>query len=162
MSKRRNSNPADSFIKLRGCFNIDLRDADGNVLDSRKALNTVTTRGRREVLDIIRTGGSTNLFGWMAIGTGTSSAPSTADTLLQNEYTRKAIGTFTTTNLTSSTPSWDAISSWATNEGNTTVGEVGLFNSSGAATQTLLARATFSTINKTTSNTLTITYTISN
>lgn len=151
----------NDFFQLRGCYRGHLRDAQGNPLIEFGNDNTVVTRGRREVLNIIRTGGNTDLFGYMAVGTSTT-APATGDTLLGSEIDRNAIGTFDTTNLTSTTPSWAAVASWNTNEANTTLGEVGLFNSSGANSQTLLARATFSTINKTTSNTLTITYTISN
>jgi hypothetical protein len=95
----------------------------------------------------------------MAIGQSTSSL-GTDDTALVDEQDRKTIGTYTTTNLTSNPPSWAAQTSWATDEANTTLGEVGLFNSTSGGT--MLARATFSTIAKATTNTLSITYTVSN
>jgi len=161
VNKKKSGVEAGSFFNLRGCFKGHLRDAQGRPLSYFKSDNTVATVGRREVLDLIITGGSTDLFGWMAVGTSTT-APATGDTHLGSEVDRNAIGTFDTTNLTSSTPNWDAVASWNTNEANTTLGEVGIFNSSGADSQTILAHATFSTIDKTTSNTLTITYTISN
>ena len=44
----------------------------------------------------------------------------------------------------------------ATNQANTTLGEAGIFNASGANVQTMLSHVTFATINKTTSNTLAI------
>ncbi len=94
----------------------------------------------------------------MAIGSGTI-APTTANTALGNEVTRKAIGTFATANLAANPPSFDSITSFATNEANTTLGEVGLFNSNSGGT--MLARATFASFVKATSNTLSITYTIS-
>jgi hypothetical protein len=150
----------EDFVKMRGFIEITLRDLAGNVLEVKKE-NTIVTAGRRWVLQqicssVINTAQS---ISYMAIGTGTT-APATSDTALASEASRKAIGTFTTTNLTSNPPSWRAETSWATNEGNTTLGEVALLNSSSGGT--MLGRATFSTINKTTSNTLTISYTVSN
>jgi hypothetical protein len=163
MSKKKLSisSPADNILGLQGVFEVALRDCNGGVVEYHKAGNTVVTRGRREVLDIIRTGGNTKLFGWMAVGTDTT-APATGNTLLGSEIDRNAINSYDTTNLTSNPPSWQAQASWNTDEANTTLGEVGIFNTSSANTQTLLARATFSTINKTTSNTLAVSYTISN
>jgi hypothetical protein len=150
----------EDFVKMRGFIEITLRDLAGNVLDVKKE-NTIVTAGRRWVLQQICSSvmSTAQSISYMAIGTGTT-APATSDTALASEASRKAIGTFTTTNLTSNPPSWRAETSWATNEGNTTLGEVALLNSSSGGT--MLGRATFSTINKTTSNTLTISYTVSN
>lgn len=159
--KSRRRQAEDDVLHLRGAFEIALCDLNGNVIEKRGPFNTVTTRGRREVLDIIRSGGNTSLFGWMAVGTDTA-APATGDTLLGNESNRQSINSYDTANLTSTTPSWVAHASWDTDVANTTLGEVGIFNTSSANTQTLLARATFATIDKTTSNTLAISYTISN
>lgn len=149
-------------IKLRGFIEASLRDIHGNEVQRVTEHNVVVTAGRAWVLKQLE---STDIqtaqtVSYLAVGTGTSNAPATSDTTLQSENTRKAVGTFTTSNLTSNPPSWRAEVSFATNEANTTLGEVGLLNSSSGGT--LLARATFSTINKTTSNTLSISYTISN
>jgi len=149
-------------IQLRGSLEIVRKNAyNGQVVETRKVDNVVVTVGRRWVLEAIQSGNaaSAQVISNMAIGTSTS-APATSETALVNESTRKSIGTFTTTNLTSNPPSWRAEVTYATNEGNTTLGEVGLFNSSSGGT--MLSRATFSTIDKATSNTLTISYTISN
>lgn len=161
LTARRSKTAADDILHLRGAFEIYLMDVSGNVLAKRGPFNTVVTRGRREVLDIIRTGGGTKLFGWMAVGTSTA-APATGDTLLGSEVNRVSINSYDTTNLTSNPPSWQAQASWNTDVANTTLGEVGIFNTSSANTQTLLARATYATLDKTTSNTLAISYTISN
>jgi hypothetical protein len=149
-------------IKLRGCLEIALHNAQsGEIIDSQKFENTIVTAGRRWVLEQICSDLSTVNQSIQFIGVGTSTAaPATGNTALGGESARNAIGTFTTTGLTSSVPSWRAEVSFATNEANTTLAEVGLFNSS--ASGTMLGRATFSTINKTTSNTLTISYTVSN
>ena len=161
-------------LKLRGFIEFELKDAIrqeilrkgkvpvyDDVVEKGSNRNTVVTTGRRWVLQQIASSeiATAQSISYLAIGTGTA-APATSDSGLGSETTRKAIGTFTTTNLTSNPPSWRAEVSFATNEGNTTLGEVGLFNSSSGGT--MLARATFSTINKTTSNTLSVSYTISN
>lgn len=161
-------------LKLRGFIEYELKDAIrqevlrkgkayvyDDVVEKGSNRNTVVTSGRRWVLQQIASSEiqTAQSIVQIAIGTGTA-APATSDSALASETTRKAIGTYTTTNLTSNPPSWRAEVSFATNEGNTTLGEVGLFNSSSGGT--MLARATFSTINKTTSNTLSVSYTISN
>jgi hypothetical protein len=64
--------------------------------------------------------------------------------------------------LTNNPPSWQAQCTFLTNQANTTLGEAGLFNATGSNVQTMLSHVTFSTISKTTSNTLAISYTISN
>ena len=161
-------------LKLRGFIEYELKDAIrqeilrkgkvpvyDDVVEKGSNRNTVVTTGRRWVLQQIASSeiATAQSISYLAIGTGTA-APATSDSALGSETTRKAIGTFTTTNLTSNPPSWRAEVSFATNEGNTTLGEVGMFNSSSG--ETMLARATFSTINKTTSNTLSVSYTLSN
>jgi hypothetical protein len=151
----------EDVIKLRGHIEASLRDIYGNELQRVSQDNTVVTVGRRWVLQQLESTdiATAQTISHLAVGTGTT-APATSDAALGGESLRKAIGTFTTSNLTSNPPSWRAEVSFATNEANTTLGEVGLFQSSSGGT--MLARATYSTINKTTSNTLSISYTISN
>lgn len=149
-------------MKLRGIFDIELRNAINNELIRKfRVENTVVTTGRAWVLNNIQSGNSatTQTLQQLAVGTGIT-APATSQTALVSEAARKAIGTFDNTNLTSNPPSFQAQVSFATNEANTTLGEVALFNSSAGGT--MLARSTFSTIDKATSNTLSISYTISN
>jgi len=150
-------------IKLRGCLEIALRDVHGNELNRQKIENTICTAGRRWVLENIYSGGAASIqvIGWMAVGTHTA-APATGNTGLGGETTRIAIGTFTTSNVSSTTPSMRFEASFATDEANTTLAEVGLFNTSTAEAATMLGRATFGTINKTSTNTLSISYTVSN
>jgi len=151
----------NSGIILKGALEIALNNAKDNELQEyRHRKNTVVTAGRRWVLERIQSvSPPANTIDNMAIGQSTGSL-GTDDTALVSEATRKTIGTMTTTNLTSNPPSWAAQVSWATDEANSTLGEVGLFNSTSVGT--MLARATFSTINKTSTNTLSVTYTISN
>lgn len=140
-----------------------LNAQNGDVVDERIINNVVVTAGRKNVLQkVVGTGtfngNETAAFVYMAVGTSTT-APATGDTALGSETTRKSIQNFTTSNLTSNPPSYQAECSFATNEGNTTLGEVAMLNSSSGGT--MLSHATFGTINKTTSNTLSVSYTIS-
>lgn len=154
-------NQEQGVIHLKGFIEIALMDAKRNRIIKKESRNVVVTAGRRWVLQQIASSeiATAQSIGYLAVGTGTT-APATSDSALGSEVTRLAIGTFTTSNLTSNPPSWRAEVSLATNEGNTTLGEIGLLNSSSGGT--LLARATHSTLDKTTSNTLSISYTISN
>jgi hypothetical protein len=152
----------NDVIALRGGIELQLRNArNGQIVERRLLNNVVVTAGRRFVLQQIASSElvTSHSFSHIAVGTDTTAA-ATSDTALGSETTRIAIGTFTTSNLTSNPPSWRAEVSLATNEGNTTLGEVGILNSSSGGT--MLAHAVFTTINKTTSNTLNISYTISN
>jgi len=148
-------------IKLRGHLELFLRDLKGNLVDKRSIHNVVVTNGRVFVLEQIASSeiDTDRAISHLAVGTDTTAA-ATSDTALGSETTRKAIGTFTTSNLTSNPPSWRAEVNFATNEGNTTLGEAGLFNSSAAGT--LFNHAIFTTLDKTTSNTLTVRFTVSN
>ena len=151
----------EEFFTLRGQLEIVKRNLAGQIVDKRVINNTIVTAGRRWVMEAIQSGNnaSSQTIGYVAVGTSTT-APATSDTALGSESDRNAITSFTTSNLTSTAPSWRAEASFATNEANTTLGEVALFNSSAAGT--MLGRATFSTIDKTTSNTLSVSYTVSN
>lgn len=148
----------NDVVKLRGAIELVLSAPDGTVIE-RKQENTVVTAGRAWALKQLASGhvNTAQAISHVAVGTSTT-APSTADTTLAAENTRKSCS-FDTSGLTSSTPWWRAEVVYNTNEANTTLGEVGLFNSSSGGT--MLARATFGTINKTTSNTLNVSYTIS-
>ena len=149
-------------IQLRGSLRIALRDLDGAILQERLINIVVVTQGSSWVLGQLVTVNqvTSQAMGWLGIGTSTT-APATSDTLLGSEVTRVAIGTWVTSTLTANPPSWQAQASFASNVANTTLGEVGLFNSSGANVATMLGHATFTSFSKTTSNTLTISYTIS-
>src|SRR5208283_2691301 len=154
---------AEDYIKLRGCLEIALLDAESKeVLQSRKVDNTVVTSGRSYVLSRLVSGAAqTDVINAIAVGTAPT-APTTSDTGLTSESLRISIASFATAGLTNNPPSWQAQCTFLTNQANTTLGEAGLFNSTGSAVQTMLSHVTFSTINKTTSNTLAISYTISN
>lgn len=150
-------------IKFRGCIEMALLNAETNeIVEKRKIDNVVVTSGRSYVLSrLVSASPQTDTINAIAVGTSTT-APATGDTLLASESLRISISSFATSGLTNNPPSWQAQCTFATNQANTTLGEAGLFNSTSANVQTMLSHVTYATINKTTSNTLAISYTISN
>jgi len=154
------------YIKLRGCLEYELKDASNNrVIRHERHDNLVVTVGRRWVLEKINaTNNQTNAINSIAVGTDTTAAASN-DTKLGSELTatvgRKTCG-FDTTNLTSGTPNWMATVQFATDQATGTIGEAGLFNTSSATAGTMFSRVVFTTFSKATSNTLSISYTVSN
>lgn len=151
-----NRSSAEDYIRLRGCLEVNLLDAmSKEILDKRKVDNTVVTSGRSYVLSRLVSGvAQTDVINAIAVGTS-ATAPTTGDVLLTSESLRISIASFATAGLTNNPPSWQAQCTFLTNQANTTLGEAGLFNSTGANVQTMLSHVTFSTIAKTTSNTLT-------
>lgn len=146
-------------IQMRGSLKMHLKDLDGNILKEMEFSNLLVTQGRSWVLGQLESVNSAaQVISYMAIGSNTN-APTTADTALGAEVTRLAIGTWATGGLTQNPPSWQAQTSYATNLANTTLAEVGLFNSSAGGT--MLGHATFASFVKATSNTLSISYTVS-
>lgn len=161
--------PAVDQMILKGRFGFMLGDADGNPLwpEPRWTDNIVVTSGRAWVLKHIMSAQSANvssqIISALAVGSSTT-APTTSDTLLGGEVTRGTNLT-ETDNTGSSAPNCIWAISFATNQGNQTnpgLGEFGVFNTSAANQQTMLARATTTLFSKTTSNTLTVSYQINN
>lgn len=151
----------ERFIGFKGFIEMALRNAlTGEQVGEKQTFNTVVTAGRAWILAAIQSANaaSSQVLQQMAFGTDTT-APATSNTALGGESVRLAVASWDNTNLTSTTPSWKAIVTLATNQGNTTLAELGLFNSSSGGT--MLNRATFGTIDKTTSNTLEVTLTVS-
>lgn len=147
-------------LRLKGAIRMVLSDLHGNILEERNFRNLAVTQGRSWVLGQLETVNqvTSQTISYLAIGSSTI-APTTGDTALGAEVVRNAIGTFVTSTLTQNPPNWSANVSFATNQGNTTLAECGLFNSNAGGT--MLAHATFSSFVKATSNILNITYTIS-
>lgn len=156
-----------SLVRLRGAFRIALCDPEGKVLETREGLltsihdNTVVTSGRAWVLKQIQSVNivTSQVLSHIAIGSDTT-APASTQTALGLEVTRKAISSIDTTNLTAAPPNEQFQVQYATNEANTTLAEVGIFNSSSGGT--MLARATFASFVKATSNIFNISYNITN
>lgn len=151
---------ASDVLLMRGSIRLAMFGPDDNLILERKVDNTVVTVGRVWILKQLESvHNTTQVINNLAIGSDTT-APSTADSALGGEVLRKTIATFDTTNLTANPPSWQAQVSFATNEANTTLAEAGMFNSNSGGT--MINRATFASFVKATSNTLAISYTLSN
>ena len=157
---------------LKGRFSFMLGDQEGHPLWDKPLFtdNIVVTQGRSWVLQHIMSAQSANvssqIISAIAIGTSTT-VPTTSDVLLNAEISSTASGRMTniteTDNSTSSAPNVVWAASWSTAQGNTgTIGEFGVFNTSAASSHTMLAHATTATFSKTTSNTLTVSYSVSN
>lgn len=147
-------------VALRGCFRLQLMDLQGQILEERKVKNLVVNTGKAWVLKQLQSvnHATAQNLSHIAIGSGLV-APATGDTALGNEVTRVAISSFDTANLTANPPSWTAQAVVASNEANTTLGEIAMLNSSSGGT--MLSRATFSSFVKATSNVLNISYSLS-
>lgn len=160
MDQQLATQPIVDGIRLRGALRLALKDPDGKILEERIINNLIVLGGRSWVLGQLNSVNQqpTQLISHMGIGSGTI-APVTGNTALGNEVTRRAIAAFDTTQLTANPPSWTAQCTFATNEANTTLGEVAMFNSN--VIGTMLNRATFASFVKATSNTLAISFTIS-
>lgn len=157
-------------IHLRGALEVALYDGRpdsptfGQMVSYQRFDNTVVTAGRRWVLSRIKSDSpAAETIEEIAVGSDNATAPATGQVALVAEIDRKAIGTYTTTGLDANPPSWRAEVQFATDEGNESangLGEAALFNSSSGGT--MLSRVTYTRITKDTSNTLSISYTISN
>ena len=149
-------------IRLRGCFEIALLGRENEIIDYRKVDNVVVTAGRSYVLSRIQsTNPQADVINAIAVGTSTT-APAATDTLLVSESKRISIAAWVTGGLASNPPFWQAQTTFGTGDANTTLGEAGIFNATASNVQTMLSHVTYATINKTSTNTLAISYTISN
>jgi hypothetical protein len=132
---------------------VELFDDEGNLKETREIHNLVVTAGKNHIADQLKSTPAQGAMSHMAIGTGTT-APAAGDTALGTEIDRNAL-----TSRTASTNVVTYVGDWAAGDGtNTAIAEAGIFNSSSAGT--MLARATFTAINKGASDTLKITWTV--
>ena len=119
----------------------------------RETSNLVVTAGKNHIADRLSSSPGGAAMGWMAIGTG-STAAAAGDTALGTEIDRNA-----TTSITDSSNVVTYVGDWAAGDGtNSAIAEAGIFNASSAGT--MLARATFTAINKGASDTLKITWAV--
>lgn len=141
-------------IKAKGALVVSLYDAQGNLKDERRINNLVVTTGKSYIAGVL---GPTppSLMNAMAIGTGTT-APAAGDTSLQTEIgTRASL----TVSQTGGTPTVSYTATFGPGNGTGALTEAGLFNSASSG-GTMLARTTFSVVNKGTSDTISITWSI--
>lgn len=152
-------------IKLRGALEYVLRNAfTGEVVQRGKTENAVVFRGRSWVLARIGTNTDSNYIQCMAFGSSSNNDDS-SQTKLSSPTSSRTIGTTAITTASNSTPSF----SWAVSFTNTetwgqssVIREFALYNSSDSGGTMLCRAVTGTDINFGTSNTLAVTYTVSN
>lgn len=145
---------------LKGWFKIDHYDSVGNLIETVETPNAVMNLGFKEVAQLIGTDttGSATAFDYIAVGTGTTAATAT-DTALETEVTNigltRAAGTGTNVTTTVTYDTFQLVKSFSPTS-SAAITESGVLNASAAGI--LLCRQTFSAINVTNGDTLTITW----
>ena len=137
-------------MKAKGRLSIVVKDAEGNIKDTREVDNLVVDTG----LDFIasRMGGATaSVMSHMAIGTGTTAAASTDTDLGTVNGSREALTSATVTDNTIV-----YVGDFSSRTGAIT--EAGVFNASTAGT--MLCRTVFSAVTLTSADSLQISWTI--
>lgn len=154
VSVGRGAGVADAF-EIRGHVLVELFDRDGNLKETREVENLVVDSGKAHIADQLSSAPNQAAMGWMAVGTG-STAPAAGNTLLGAEIDRNAL-----TSRTDASNVVTYVGDWAAGDAtNAAIAEAGIFNVVTANTVTMLARATFTAINKGASDTLKITWTV--
>ena len=129
-------------------FKAVLKDAAGNIKETREGYNTVTTPGKNGIADQVLASPSLGKPTHMAIGTGTPSG-----TALGTELDRNAL-----TSKTRSNAVVTMVGDWAAGDGTGAITEAGVFDAS--STGNMWLSASFSVINKAAGDTLQISWTL--
>jgi hypothetical protein len=140
----------DNF-KAKGRLNIVVKDAEGNVKDSREVDNLVVNTGLAYIASRMKDTTDTAMT-HMAVGTGTTAAAA-GDTALGSESHREALDS---TTVTSNAIAY--VSSFEAGEGTGALTEAGIFNAASAGT--MLCRTVFDVVNKGANDTMSVTWTI--
>ena len=146
-------------LRLRGVFEVLVRDSEGVVKDKRVVPNIITTAGLTSVSALMTYDVGDTGFDYLAIGTGTAAAAVTQTTLVGEAY-RIGGANVTGTQVTTTKPNdtmqlVGTLTSTATHA----IVECGVFNA--AAAGTLLARQVFSAINVVSADSIQVTYKVS-
>jgi hypothetical protein len=141
-------------VKMTGRLQVVLRNPDGSVKESYDIPNVVTTAGKEYIAERMKETGRPNEMSHMAVGEGTTTA-AVGNTALENELTRISLfvagGTVSDNSVV-----YEA--TFAAGVGTGAITEAGIFNA--ASSGTMLCRTVFPVINKGTSDTLGITWTV--
>ena len=149
---------------LKGWFKIDHYDKAGNLIETVETPNVITVDGMNEVAELIGidtiASQTPTAFDYIAVGTGTTAAVKT-DTALETEVTTngltRAASTGTIVTETDSGDTFQLVHSFSPTS-SYAVTESGILNAS--TTGELLCHQTFSAINVSNGDTLTITWKI--
>lgn len=137
--------------KASGTLDIVLKDKDGKIKDQRTVKNLVVTTGVNYIADRMADAAE-SAMSHMAVGTGTTAAAA-GDTALG---TQSGIVALTSTTQTNEDVVYVATFGAGTGTGALT--EAGIFNA--ASSGTMLCRTVFSEVNKSASDSLQITWTV--
>ncbi len=138
-------------LKLTGAVSLVLRDKDGNVKQTKEAKNLIVNTGLNFICDRMKD--DETAMTHMALGSSTTAAAA-GDTALGTQLGSRV-------SLTSSTVTDNQIvfvCSFPAGSGTGAVTEAGIFNAASAGT--MLCRVVFSEVNKSSDDTLQITWTI--
>jgi len=154
-------------LKLRGYLEYVLRDArTGKIVRRGKTRNTVTAGGRGWAMARLTPGSDAQVLSSIAIGSISSTAPSSNQTALGGYMTIANFGTTGLTSATNTACTFYGAVSFNTNEtwsGSSQIGEFAIYNSSATGSGTMFNRVvTASYLNFATSNTLSVSISITN
>jgi hypothetical protein len=144
---------ASDGLTVTGRVRVELRGPDGKLKARREVRNLVVDAGEAHIADQLSSAPGQAAMSHMALGTG-ATAPAFGNTALGTEIDRNA--------LTSRTDAGNVVTyvgNWAAGDAtNAALAEAGIFNA--ASVGTMLARATFTPIDKQAGDTLAITWTV--
>jgi len=140
-------------LKLKGRLTVNLIAEDGSIKETQEIPNLVVTTGKGFVASRMA-GTSASVMSHMAIGTS-STAAAVANTTLANEVARVAISS---TNVASNDIVYSATFPASTPSSAAAVVEAAIFNASSSGT--MLCRTVFSVINKASTDSISIQWTI--
>jgi len=146
-------------LKLKGTYDFEIRDVNGNIKDKWTVDNAVMTVGFAQ-LALLCGDASAVPFTYLAVGTSTTAVAINQTTLVAETTTNgleRAAGTVSRITTTGTNDTYKITYTW-TASGSVTVEEVGVFNAASAGT--MLSRALTTTKAVTTGETLTGTYTL--
>ena len=129
---------------------VELRGPSGELKEVREVHNTVTTAGKNGAADQVLESPTLVKANWMAVGTGTPSG-----TALGTELDRNAL-----TSKTRSSAVVTMVGDWAAGDATGALTEAGTFDQSSIGGNMWMS-ASFSVVNKGSSDTLKITWTLS-
>ena len=136
--------------KATGKLTVEIKNKHGEVIETREVKNLVVDTGLAYIADRMKN--TTTAMSHMAIGTGTSAAAA-GNTALGTEAARQGL---TSTTVTSNAVAY--VASFAAGTGTGAITEAGILNASSGGT--LLCRTVFSVVNKASSDSMTITWTV--
>lgn len=141
-------------IKATGKLNIVLRDENGNIKEEHTHDNLVVTTGLQHIASRMA-GTAQGVMSHMEVGTNNTAASAGQTGLLGGGLTdgRQGLDSYTASGATVT-----AVATFAAGEGTGALTEAGIFNASSSGT--MLCRTVFPVVNKGSSDSMSITWTI--